>query len=63
MKWQCKLCPYVYDTQIGDPDNGIPPGTPLEELNRPGFVGGSAPSARWALSSSSRSTRMWPALG
>jgi rubredoxin len=24
--------PYVYDPELGDPDNGIPPGTPLEDL-------------------------------
>ena len=31
-KWQCKACPYVYDPAIGDPDGGIPPGTPFEDL-------------------------------
>ena len=31
-KWQCKACPYVYDPERGDPDNGIAPGTPFEEL-------------------------------
>jgi len=31
-KWQCKACPYVYDPALGDPDNGIPPGTPFEDL-------------------------------
>lgn len=31
-KWQCQACPYVYDPAIGDPDNGIPPGTPFEDL-------------------------------
>jgi len=31
-KWQCKACPYVYDPELGDSDNGIPPGTPFEDL-------------------------------
>lgn len=25
-------CGYVYDPEIGDPDNGIPPGTPWEKV-------------------------------
>lgn len=28
----CSVCNYLYDAEIGDPDNGIPPGTPFEEL-------------------------------
>jgi rubredoxin len=31
-KWQCKACPYVYDPELGDPEGGIAPGTPFEEL-------------------------------
>jgi len=31
-KWQCTICGYIYDPAIGDPDNGINPGTPFEEL-------------------------------
>ena len=31
-KWQCIICGYIYDPAIGDPDNGINPGTPFEEL-------------------------------
>jgi rubredoxin len=31
-KWQCIICGYIYDPAIGDPDNGISPGTPFEEL-------------------------------
>lgn len=30
--WRCELCGYIYDPQTGDPDNGIKPGTPFEEL-------------------------------
>jgi flavin reductase (DIM6/NTAB) family NADH-FMN oxidoreductase RutF/rubredoxin len=28
----CQLCGYEYDPAEGDPDNGIPPGTPFEDL-------------------------------
>ena len=31
-KYVCKLCGYVYDPQIGDPDNNVPPGTPFEKV-------------------------------
>ena len=31
-KYVCKLCGYVYDPAIGDPDNNIPPGTSFEKL-------------------------------
>ncbi len=31
-KWQCLACPYIYDPVKGDPENGVPPGTPFEEL-------------------------------
>ena len=30
-KYQCR-CQYVYDPAIGDPSQGIPPGTPFEKL-------------------------------
>ncbi|MBR0277788.1 MAG: rubredoxin [Clostridia bacterium] len=30
-KYVC-LCGYVYDPEIGDPENGIEPNTPWEEL-------------------------------
>ncbi len=32
MKYVCDTCGYVYDPAVGDPDNGIDPGTPFEEL-------------------------------
>lgn len=32
MKYECKVCGYVYDPAVGDPDSGIPPGTPFEKL-------------------------------
>ena len=31
MKYVCP-CGYVYDTAVGDQDNGIAPGTPFEDL-------------------------------
>ncbi len=31
-KYTCKVCGYVYDPALGDPDSGIKPGTPFEEL-------------------------------
>mgnify|MGYP001222986069 CR=1 FL=1 len=31
-KYKCSICGYVYDPEAGDPDNGIKPGTPFEEL-------------------------------
>jgi rubredoxin len=31
-KWECTACGYVYDPKKGDPDHGIPPGTPFEKL-------------------------------
>jgi len=31
-KYRCKLCGYIYDPEKGDPDSGIEPGTPFEEL-------------------------------
>lgn len=31
-KYVCDVCGYEYDPTVGDPDNGIPAGTPFEEL-------------------------------
>ncbi len=31
-KYVCKLCGYIYDPAVGDPDNGIPPGTDFAKL-------------------------------
>jgi rubredoxin len=30
--WQCVICQYVYDPAVGDPDNGITPGTSFEDI-------------------------------
>ncbi len=31
-KYKCLMCGYIYDPQVGDPDNGIEPGTAFENL-------------------------------
>jgi flavin reductase (DIM6/NTAB) family NADH-FMN oxidoreductase RutF/rubredoxin len=31
-KYTCNACGYEYDPMIGDPEHGIPPGTPFEQL-------------------------------
>lgn len=31
-KYICELCGYIYDPEVGDPDSGIAPGTPFEEI-------------------------------
>ena len=31
-KYVCDVCGYVYDPAVGDPDSGIAPGTPFEEI-------------------------------
>jgi rubredoxin len=31
-KWECTACGYVYDPAVGDPENGVVPGTPFDDL-------------------------------
>ncbi|MFO8034977.1 MAG: rubredoxin [Candidatus Bipolaricaulota bacterium] len=31
-KWECTVCGWIYDPQVGDPTQGIQPGTPFEDL-------------------------------
>jgi rubredoxin len=31
-KYECTACGYIYDPEVGDPDNGIDPGTAFEDL-------------------------------
>ena len=31
-KYVCSVCGYVYDPEVGDPDNGIAAGTKFEDL-------------------------------
>ena len=30
--WRCTICGYIYDPAVGDPENGIPAGTPFAAL-------------------------------
>ena len=32
-KMVCSVCGYVYDPAVGDPDNGIAPGTKWEDVS------------------------------
>ncbi len=32
MKYRCILCSYVYDPAVGDPDNGVAPGTAFDDI-------------------------------
>ena len=32
VKYECTICDYIYDPELGDPDGGIAPGTPFEEI-------------------------------
>ena len=31
-KYRCIVCGYVYDPAVGDPDNGVVPGTSFEQI-------------------------------
>ena len=31
-KYECQICGYVYDPEVGDPENNVKPGTPFENL-------------------------------
>jgi rubredoxin len=31
-KYKCTICGHVYDPVFGDPDSGIAPGTPFEDI-------------------------------
>ncbi len=31
-KYKCTVCGYIYDPKVGDPDGGIAPGTPFEDI-------------------------------
>jgi hypothetical protein len=30
-KYECTVCGYIYDPELGDPDGGVAPGTPFED--------------------------------
>jgi len=31
-KFKCDVCGHIYDPEEGDPDGGIAPGTPFEDI-------------------------------
>jgi rubredoxin len=31
-RYVCVVCGFIYDEELGDPSNGISPGTPFESL-------------------------------
>lgn len=31
-KYRCTVCEYIYDPALGDPENGIAPGTAFDDL-------------------------------
>ena len=31
-RYRCIVCAYVYDPAVGDPDNGVEPGTPFSAI-------------------------------
>ena len=31
-RWQCIICGFIYDEKLGLPDDGISPGTKLDEI-------------------------------
>jgi rubredoxin len=31
-RYVCEVCGYVYDPEVGDPDNGVDPGTAFADL-------------------------------
>ena len=31
-RWRCTICGHIYDPAEGDPDTGVPAGTPFESL-------------------------------
>jgi rubredoxin len=31
-RWECNLCGYIYDPALGDPTQGIEPGTSFADL-------------------------------
>ena len=31
-RYVCTVCGYVYDAEEGDPDNGVEPGTPFDDI-------------------------------
>ena len=42
-KYLCEACGYIYDPEVGDPDNGVEAGTAFEDIPEDGDV----QSAEW----------------
>lgn len=32
-KYECDVCGYIYDPALGDPDNGVAPGTAFADIS------------------------------
>ncbi len=32
IKYKCTVCGYIYEPEKGDPESGVNPGTPFEDL-------------------------------
>ncbi len=32
MKYVCDVCGWIYDPEVGDPENGVPPGTAFDDI-------------------------------
>ncbi|MEG0377482.1 MAG: rubredoxin [Eubacterium sp.] len=32
MKYECEICEFIYDPELGDPENDVAPGTAFEDL-------------------------------
>ena len=37
-KWVCNICGYIYDPEVGDPDNGVAAGTAWKMYRKTGFA-------------------------
>lgn len=31
-KWECQICGFIYDEEVGDADSGLAPGTKFEDI-------------------------------
>ncbi len=31
-KYECTVCGYIYDPAVGDPENGVAPGTAFDDI-------------------------------
>jgi len=31
-KWECSVCGYIYNPEVGDAEHNVPAGTPFEQL-------------------------------